>query len=362
MSDQNDTFNRREFLKWVSILGLSGFLSACRINGYQQVTAEASKLHSTATEIEKTSTPSSSSNQGSTGSLSNDPTSTDIPPQVTSSPPPTEVKPENAYLAVAHGESIEDLVFTAIAALGGIERFIKNGSDVIIKPNICTNYYSYEYAATTNPSVIAALVRLCQGAGAGRVRVMDQPFAGSPDSAYTRSGIAEAVAAAGGEMEIMNWNKYANADIPDGIDIKQWSFYKPILDADVVIDVPIAKHHGLTGLTLAGKNLLGTINKPSGIHKNHAQRIADLVSRVKPTLTVIDAVRILMRNGPTGGNLDDVKLMNTVIASHDLIAADAYAATLFGLTGADIGYIAAGAKMGLGIMDLKAIKIEEMNY
>jgi uncharacterized protein (DUF362 family) len=97
------------------------------------------------------------------------------------------------------------------------------------------------------------------------------------------------------------------------------------------------------------------------MHMNLGQRIADLTSLVRPPLTVIDAVRILTANGPTGGDLSDVKQLDTVIASRDIVAADAYATTLFGLTGNDIGYITASADMGLGTMDLSSITIQEMN-
>jgi uncharacterized protein (DUF362 family) len=94
-----------------------------------------------------------------------------------------------------------------------------------------------------------------------------------------------------------------------------------------------------------------------GLHKS----IADLSTVVKPQLTVIDATRILVANGPTGGNLNDVKQMDTIIASADVVAADAYAAILFGMTGADIEYIALADQLGLGTMDLTSINIEEIN-
>ena len=108
------------------------------------------------------------------------------------------------------------------------------------------------------------------------------------------------------------------------------------------------------------KNQLGIVSTPAGLHRNLGQRIADLTSVVRPALTVVDAVRILTNHGPTGGSLNDVKLMNTVIASHDIVAADAYAATLFGLTGADIPATRAGAEMGLGTMDLSSVPVQEL--
>jgi len=287
-------------------------------------------------------------------------------PQETEASQPEAPKPTpeptagQAYLSVARGSDPAAITMAALAAIGGIERFVKDGDDVIVKPNICADNYPFEYAATTNPQVVATLVRLCLGAGAGRVRVMDNPFGGSAQSAYARSGIADAVEAAGGEMEAMNLNKFEVTAIPQGIDIQEWPFYQEVLNADLVIDVPIAKHHSRTQLTLAGKNLMGVIQNRGQIHANLGQRIADLASIVRPRLTVVDAVRTLMNHGPTGGNLDDVRLTNTVIASHDIVAADAYAATLFDLTGAGISYVKAAAEMGLGTLDLDSIEIEEI--
>src|SRR5512142_2164123 len=266
-----------------------------------------------------------------------------------------------AYLAVAHGKDPTGIVKAALAALGGIERFVRPGQDVIIKPNICVDYHTAEFAATTNPQVVATLVTLCLGAGARRVRVMDMPFGGTPSTAYAISGIEEAVKAAGGEMEIMSPVKFTEFDMPVGKDIKSWKSYRDIIETDVLSGVPIAKHHSLARLSIGSKNLLGLVGAPNQIHQNLAQRIADLISVIRPTLTVIDAYRILMDHDPTGCSLNDVKQANTIIASHDLVAADSYGATLFGLTGAEIPYIKKSAEMGLGTMDLNSVKVEEVN-
>jgi uncharacterized protein (DUF362 family) len=283
------------------------------------------------------------------------PTATPTGPRLT--PTPTGGQ---AYLAVARGNDPAAITQAALAALGGIERFVRAGDEVVVKPNICVDYHPPEYAATTNPTVVATLVTLCLGAGARRVRVMDTPFGGTAEAAYAISGIAEAVQAAGGEMEVMSRVKFAEFAIPEGRDITAWEVYRDVLEADVLIDVPIAKHHSLARLTLGGKNLLGVTRNPNQLHRNLDQRIADLVSLVRPTLTVVDAVRILVAHGPTGGSLNDVRQADTVIASHDIVAADAYAATLFGLTGADIGYVRAAADMGLGTMELGGVKVEEI--
>ena len=266
-----------------------------------------------------------------------------------------------AYLSVARGNDPATITERAIAALGGIERFVKSGDDVIIKPNICVDYNPPEFAATTNPTVVATLVRLCLGAGAQRVRVMDTPFGGTAESAYAVSGIEAAVKAAGGTMEVMNPAKFVETPIPGGRAIKKWKIYRDVMAADVLINVPIAKHHSLAQLSLGMKNFLGVITAPNRLHSNLGQRVADLAGAVRPTLTVVDAVRTLMANGPTGGSLDDVRQTDTVIASHDMVAADAWAATLFGKQGRDIDYIKAASEMGLGTLDLGSIDIEEIN-
>jgi len=271
--------------------------------------------------------------------------------------PPAAGKGGEPVLAVAHGADPADVTAAALAALGGLERFVRKGADVIVKPNICTGYHGPEYAATTNPDVVGTLVSLCRRAGAKRVRVMDLPFGGPAEEAYRVSGIQDAVEKAGGQMQVMAPAGFHRYRVPDGRDLTSWPIYGDVLACDVLIDVPIAKDHGSTRLSLAGKNLLGVILDAGEIHSDIGQRTADLVSVVRPTLTVVDAIRVLTANGPTGGDLADVERLDTVLASADIVAADSYAATLFDLTGADIPYVQAEYDMGLGEMDLDKVHI-----
>ena len=264
-------------------------------------------------------------------------------------------------MAVARGASPEAITRAAIAALGGMGRFVKAGNDVIIKPNICSASYGFEYAATTNPEVVATLVTLCREAGAKRVRVMDSPFSGTDGQAYAISGIEEAVKKAGGEMERMAQMKYQSTAIAQGKDITKWPVYQDVLKADVLINVPIAKDHNLARLTLGMKNLMGLVLDRSQIHYNLGQRLADLTTVLRPSLTVIDAVRILTQGGPTGGRLSYVKKLDTIIASHDIVATDAFGATLFGMKGDDLDYVRAGAAMNLGRKDIDNINIERIS-
>lgn len=281
-------------------------------------------------------------------------------------PAPTELSPTATQgiipdLVVTRGPDAEQMVRAGIKALGGMEHFMKAGADVIVKPNICVGYNTYEYASTTNPWVVAALVKMCLEAGAKRVRVMDFPFGGTAEQCYRVSGIADAVTAAGGEMEIMTNLKYVETEIPNAVQFKVAKVYQDILTTDLLINVPIAKNHSMAKLTLGMKNLMGTMQSREKIHPSFEKNLVDLATLVRPQLTVIDAIRTLMDHGPTGGNLDDVKQQDTIIFSPDIVAADSYATRLFDMTPEDIPYIMAAAERGLGKADLSGLNIQEIS-
>jgi uncharacterized protein (DUF362 family) len=285
------------------------------------------------------------------------PVGTDLP--ATDTPVPAA---EPAYLAVARGvDDPEALVRGALDAIGGIGRFVAQGANVLIKPNICAADHDYTLAATTNPWVVGALVKMCYEAGAGRVRVFDYPFSGSSVNAYASSRIAEQVTAAGGELEYVDSAKFRLLSLPNARSLGSAAFYSEVIDADVVINVPIAKHHGTTGLTLGMKNLMGVVSDRGAIHGDIHPRIADLADFIRPELTVIDAVRIRIADGPAGWSPSDVRQINTVIASADIVAADAYTTRLFGWTDPNrLGYVRIGAERGLGRSDLDNLKIAEI--
>lgn len=339
--------SRRSFMRWVTLQAgaLAGgrALAACG-RPEEQIQAAAPPEKTTQTVPPETEAPPPETRASQVPSASPEPTSTLSYPD----------------LVVVRAGEPEALVRAALAGLGGMERFVGPGDDVIIKPNICVAYHTYEYAATTNPWVVGALVKLCWEVGAGRVRVMDYPFGGTPEQAYLRSGIEEQVTNAGGMMENISFIKFVETEIPEAVDLHTCDIYDDVLQADVVINVPIAKDHSLARLTLGMKNLMGVIKDRPAMHGNLGQRLADLASRVRPALTVVDAVRILRDNGPTGGDLNDVQKLDTVIAGPDIVAADSYAATLFGLKPEQLSYVAAGTAMGLGRSDLDAMKIEEI--
>ena len=262
-------------------------------------------------------------------------------------------------LVVAKGQDYEALVVRALSGLGGIEKFVKKGARVVVKPNIGWDR-SPEQAATTHPLVVRAMVKLCLSAGAGRVMVFDRSC-NDCRRTYANSGIMAAVESLNDARAIctyMDERKYVPVRIQNGRALSEWEFYKDALDVDCYINVPIAKHHGLARLTIGLKNVMGVINGRRGqIHQSLPDKLADLNTVVKPTLTVVDATRILLRNGPSGGNLEDVKVLHTVIASADIVAADAYATTLFDLPADALETTRVAAERGLGVMDLHKVKV-----
>lgn len=272
----------------------------------------------------------------------------------------TKTAPPLPDLVVARGGDPQVMVERALAALGGMERFVPKGGWVIIKPNICNAYHGYEYASTTNPWVVAALVRLCFGAGAKKVQVMDSPFGGTAANAYVSSGIAEQVGLADGEMVDMPNFKFKSVKIKDAPDNKPFDIFEDLFKADLVINVPIAKTHGLAKLTLGMKNMMGLILNRTSVHLNFSARLTDLNRTIQPALTVMDAVRILTANGPSGGNLADVKQMDTIVATTDVVAADSYATGFFGMKPSDLDYVVEASKAGLGVSDLSSLRIEEL--
>lgn len=262
-------------------------------------------------------------------------------------------------LAVRKGSDIPKLVRDTIGALGGMAKFVKPGQTVVVKPNIGWDR-TVELAANTHPEVVRTLVELCLEAGAKKVRLFDRTC-NDPRRCYTQSGIAAAVAAIKSdraELEHMDPRAYRELAIKGGKVFPTWEFYGPALEADVFINVPIAKHHSISRLTLGMKNLMGVIGGSRGkLHTDIAEALADINSVLPSDLTVIDATRILVANGPQGGRTEDVRRLDTLIASPDLVAADAYAATLFDLKPEEVPSIVAGARRGLGIMDLGKIRL-----
>lgn len=261
-------------------------------------------------------------------------------------------------LVVVQGRSPERLVRSAIDAMGGMRKFISRGDVVVIKPNIGWDR-TPEQAGNTNPDVVATAVKLCLEAGAKKVKVFDRPV-NDPRRCYVQSGIAPAASALGAEVDYMDERKFKDTAI-NGQALRSWPLYSDLFDADKVINIPIAKHHGLAKLTMALKNWMGVMGGSRRmIHQKLDESLVDLALKIKPALTILDAVRILTANGPQGGSLEDVKKLDTVIAGVDQVAIDSFGATLFGMQGSDLGYVRLADKLGMGTMDLKKLRIKNL--
>ncbi len=260
-------------------------------------------------------------------------------------------------LTVIQGGEPRALVEQALANLGGIGRFVSRQDVVVLKPNIAWDR-TPEQAANTNPELVAEVVRQCWQAGAKRVIVTDVSC-NEPRRCFQRSGIQEAARAAGADVILPDPELFREVEM-GGVVLKNWPVFIPFLEADKVINLPIAKHHGLTGATLGMKNWYGILGgQRNRLHQQIHQSLADLASFMLPTLTVMDCYRILFRNGPTGGNLEDVALKKTVVAGTDPVALDAYVAKAYwNLDPEHLPYLQMAANRGLGTVDFETLPVK----
>lgn len=262
--------------------------------------------------------------------------------------------PSLPAFVVVQGEDPRQLSRRALQELGGIERFVARGDVVLIKPNIAWDR-TPDQAANTNPEVVAEVARLCREAGARRVIVSDVSC-NDPRRCFHRSGIARAARAEGAEVILPDDNFLRTVDLRKSLG--KWPVLAPLLIADKVINIPVAKHHDLCQVTLGMKNWLGIVGGPrSWLHQDIHTSVVDLAECVRPELTIIDAFRVLVRNGPTGGSLSDVEERKTLIASTDPVAADAYAAQAFWNLGSrSLPYLQIAQERGLGRRDFQNLK------
>ncbi|HOK79591.1 MAG TPA: DUF362 domain-containing protein [bacterium] len=266
---------------------------------------------------------------------------------------PVKSSEQKSEIFVARDASPSELTARVIKSLGGIERFVRKGARVVVKPNIAWNR-SPEQAANTHPDVVGTIVNLSKKAGASTVIVTDvtcNPW----QVTYTKSGIRQAVETAGG---IMNGpEKFRKVSIPSGVVLKEADVLEDILDADVLINVPVVKVHGSEAkVTISMKNWMGAVRDRGYFHRTDLnQCIADISSFLKPTITIVDATRILLTRGPQGPG--EVKETKMVFGGFDFVALDAFGATLLGVNPLEVRHIQIAGKMGLGESDLSKVKV-----
>ena len=267
--------------------------------------------------------------------------------------------PGISELAISEGGDPFATTVSSIEGLGGMSVFVNRGDSVLLKPNIGWDR-RVEQGANTHPEVVRAVGEMCLEAGAAKVVILDRPC-NDARRTYRTSGMQDMVKDLSDgriSLDFVRDNRFVKTDIPRGVVIRKWPLYEEALKADIIINIPVAKHHSISRLTLGMKNLMGLMGGNRGLfHSGIGQKLADLTSVLNPGLTVLDATRIMVRNGPTGGRLEDVKILNRVAASRDPVAIDAYGATLFGVAPSDLSFVSAAHRMGLGEMYLDKVKI-----
>ena len=263
-------------------------------------------------------------------------------------------------LVAVKGATPDRLFDAAIEAVGGMRAFLSPGQTVVIKPNIAWDVPP-ERAANTHPLLVQRIVEHCRQAGAKAVYVFDYTC-DSWQRTYRTSGIEAAVKTAGGTMAPGDGAGYFHPVTVGGRSLHDAREHELILESDVFINVPVLKSHGSAGITVAMKNLMGTIWDRQYWHAHDLhQCIADFATYRKPTLNVVDAWNVLAQHGPRGVSEQDVVRMESLLLSTDMVVADAAAARLMGVEPDGVRYIRLAATLGAGRKDLEGLAIKRIN-
>jgi len=250
----------------------------------------------------------------------------------------------------------------ALEAMGGISRFVQKGKRVVLKPNMSFSNPP-EWGSTTHPLVVATVAQACIDAGAQRVVVLDNPLRPA-ELCLKRSGIQEACKSIKGVyvLALEDRKFFREIKVPQGKVFDRVEVFKEVLDSDVLINLPQAKTHSATGVSLGIKGLMGLIWDRFSFHSkyNINQALADLATVIKPQLTILDATRALVSGGPGGPG--DVQKPNLIVAGIDPVAVDSYGVTVapwYGqnFKGRQVEHLLAAHQRGLGKIDLDQLKI-----
>lgn len=253
----------------------------------------------------------------------------------------------------------------AVELLGGMASFVKKGHRVVIKPNM-SFANPPEMGTTTHPEVVRQLAVMCWEAGAEKVDILDHTLS-SVEMCLEQSGIRSACRDLGpGSVEgVGDARRYREADIPGGISMTRTEVMREVLEADVLIAAPVAKHHSSAGVSLSMKGNMGLILNRGVMHWKHDLHtaIVDLATLLKADLAVIDATRALTTNGPGGPG--EVVRLDRVIASRDMVSADAKAVSMVKWYGRDIAprqvkHIRLAHERGFGRMDIENLRVAEI--
>lgn len=261
-------------------------------------------------------------------------------------------------MVVAHGRDPAANVRAVLERMGGMRQFVGRADRVLIKPNVGWDRTPAQ-GANTHPAVVAELIKACRDAGAEDIVVTDCSVH-EPERCFQRSGIRAAAEAAGARVLLPSQARYVDVEIPGKLGA--WQILEPFAVATRIINVPVAKHHGSARVTAGMKNWIGITNKRRRVfHASLDETIASLAQLMRPTLTVVDATRVLMQNGPIGGNIADLKQTDSVAASVDPVAIDVWAAGLLGARLSEVEYLKLAADRGLGSLDFRGLGSVELS-
>ncbi|MDA0711211.1 MAG: DUF362 domain-containing protein [bacterium] len=256
--------------------------------------------------------------------------------------------PGAVTMAIARGEKDMDaLVRAAVGEMGGIQSFIQKGDIVLLKPNVAFDRAPI-LGATTHPDVLKAVGKLCQEAGATRILIADNPI-NQPEGCFFKSGIQAAAREIGAELLLPKPSAFAPVKI-DGEVLSTWTmFYEPFEIANKVIGIAPCKDHNLCSGSMTMKNWYGLLGgRRNQFHQNIHGIVSDFPHMIKPTLVVLDATRMLMKNGPTGGSMGDVAKGQSLVVGTDMVAVDTFAYSLLGRDPAGLAYLHKAEARGLG--------------
>jgi len=275
--------------------------------------------------------------------------------------PSFSIAREEVDLAVISGDPVA-ATKKALGALGGISRFVKKGQRVILKPNMSFTR-APEFGATTHPQVVATVAQACMEAGAQQVLVLDHTLHRA-ELCLERTGIREACKDIPGVhvLALQERKFFREIKIPQGKVLERVEVMKEVLDSPVLINIPVAKSHSATGVSMGIKGLMGLIWDREIFHSqvNMNQALADLATVIKPQLTILDATRALTSGGPGGPG--EVKKPNLIIAGIDPVAVDSYGVSVvpwYGQTfkGRQVEHLQIAHQRGLGKIDIEQSKV-----
>ena len=275
--------------------------------------------------------------------------------------PDFSIPERSGKMAIVTGADRAKTVRRALNALGGMEKFVSRGDRVVLKVN--AGFATPPMlSATTHPDLVAEVVRLCIAAGAAAVMVTDNPI-NDPVSSFELSGIARAARTAGAAVVLPHASLFRPVTLSEGTLIRDWPFFSlPLEGATRLIGLAPVKGHNRAGASMILKNWYGLLGGRRNVfHQNINDIVKELALLVKPTLVILDGTTTMMTNGPTGGSLSDLKPTHTMIVGTDPVAADAFGATLLGMTADDLPYITKAAAAGAGTANyelLNPVRVE----